>query len=76
MKPETSSALEMLQSDALKRTGLVSQWLDTHKEEVLAVAAEKGASLTEELLGLQRGELYVWARRRGGSLPRKPQGCK
>ena len=76
MKPETSSALERLQADAVKRNGPVSQWLDAHKEEVLAVAAEKGACMTEELLGLQRGHLYSWAKRRKVSLPRKPKEGK
>ena len=73
MNPETSIALDELQAEAIERTGPVSQWLDTHKEKVLAVAAEKGASMTEELLGLQRGELYSWSRRRKISLPKKPK---
>ena len=69
---EISVALERLQADAIKRTGTVSQFLDTHKDNVLMVAAEKGACMTEELLGLQRGHLYSWARKRKITLPRKP----
>ena len=73
MNPDTSIALDRLQASAIKRTGPVSQWLDIYRQEILVVAADRGASMTEELLGLQRGELYSWARRRKISLPKKPK---
>ena len=73
MNPEFVVTLDRLQASAIKRTGPVSQWLDIYRQEILVVAADRGASMTEELLGLQCGELYSWARRRKISLPKKPK---
>ena len=72
MNPDTSALPDLLRAAAIRRTLPVIRWLDIHREEVLAVAAEKGPSMTEELLGLQRGELYSWARTRKVTLPKKP----
>ena len=60
MNPDISIDLDELQAAAIRRTLPVTRWLDINRDEVLAVAAEKRASLTEELLGLQEVCQHDW----------------
>ena len=65
MNPETNSALERLQADLRKDGQGAYAWLDAHATDILTVFAEKGQTLTEDLVGLTRGALYAWRKSRG-----------
>ena len=74
MNSETSAALDSLQSAPLTKHEKAFNWLDKHKEDVLAVLVEKSVSLTEELLGLKRTTIFAWRSSRHLTAEKAPSG--
>ena len=58
------SSLDRLQLDAASAAAAPAEWLDAHREDVLAVWKEKGTTPLAAILGLSQSCLRLWAKRR------------
>lgn len=65
MNPSVIDALARLQDDAPPPPKATMRWLDAHREDLVVVAVEKGARLTEQLLGLRQNAIADWRASRG-----------
>ena len=58
------SPMDRLQADAVSAAAAPAEWLDAHREDVLAVWKEKGTPPLAAILGLSEACLRGWAKRR------------
>lgn len=57
----SSEILDRLQAALPVPDGMTNRaWLDAHESDVMVLVAEKGQTVTEDLLGFKRSTIYSW----------------
>ena len=66
MNYEVRGALNRCQADfPLRRWLTLHEWLAEHREDVALLVADRGVTITADLLGMARGSLVNWAEAEG-----------